>query len=158
MSVGFRSGYNNASVTAVTRWFRRKRALAMSIVSVGNGLGGSMALLIAPLVITFGWRPVVFAAGVMIIGIICPLSIFMRDNPESMGLLPDGELPQAENPADSSDRPLRERRPPRIRLHGKRSYDHPNILAHSTLSWIAKYRPLGHEFPLSACNDMVPIW
>ncbi|GIT69015.1 MAG: hypothetical protein Ct9H300mP27_01190 [Chloroflexota bacterium] len=27
MSVGFRSGYNNASVTAVTRWFRRKSAL-----------------------------------------------------------------------------------------------------------------------------------
>ena len=112
MSVGFRSGYNNASVTAVTRWFRRKRALAMSIVSVGNGLGGSMALLIAPLVITFGWRPVVFAAGVIIIGIICPLSIFMRDNPESMGLLPDGYLPEVENPGESSDQPGREHRPP----------------------------------------------
>ena len=30
MSVGFRSGYNNASVTAVNRWFRRKRGVVVS--------------------------------------------------------------------------------------------------------------------------------
>ena len=112
MSVGFRSGYNNASVTAVNRWFRRKRGLAMSIVSVGNGLGGSMALLIAPLVITFGWRPVVFVAGLIIIGIICPLSIFMRDSPESMGLLPDGESQETKKPSGDLRRPLRSPQPP----------------------------------------------
>ena len=99
MSVGFRSGYNNASVTAVNRWFRRKRGLAMSIVSVGNGLGGSFAFLIAPLVITFGWRPVVFASGAIIIALICPLSLLLRDSPERMGLLPDGDRPEPQSPA-----------------------------------------------------------
>ena len=99
MSVGFRSGYNNASVTAVNRWFRRKRGLAMSIVSVGNGFGGSFAFLIAPLVIAFGWRPVVFASGVIIIGLICPLSLLLRDSPEKMGLLPDGDSPKSQPPA-----------------------------------------------------------
>ena len=98
MSVGFRSGYNNASVTAVNRWFRRKRGLAMSIVSVGNGFGGSFAFLIAPLVIAFGWRPVVFASGVIIIGLICPLSLLLRDSPEKMGLLPDGDSPEPQSP------------------------------------------------------------
>ena len=99
MSVGFRSGYNNASVTAVNRWFRRKRGLAMSIVSVGNGLGGSFAFLIAPLVIAFGWRPVVFASGIIIIGLVCPLSLLLRDSPEKMGLLPDGDSPEPQSPA-----------------------------------------------------------
>ncbi|MFB3098216.1 MAG: MFS transporter, partial [Dehalococcoidia bacterium] len=99
MSVGFRSGYNNASVTALNRWFRRKRGLAMSIASVGNGLGGSFAFLIAPLVITFGWRPVVFASGVIIIALICPLSLLLKDSPEKMGLLPDGDSPEPPSPA-----------------------------------------------------------
>lgn len=99
MSIGFRSGYNNASVTAVNRWFRRKRGLAMSIVSVGNGLGGSFAFLIAPLVITFGWRPVVFASGIIIMVLICPLSLLLRDSPEKMGLLPDGDSPEPQSPA-----------------------------------------------------------
>ena len=99
MSVGFRSGYNNASVTALNRWFRRKRGLAMSIASVGNGLGGSFAFLIAPLVITFGWRPVVFASGVIIIALICPLSLLLKDSPEKMGLLPDGDSPEPQSPA-----------------------------------------------------------
>lgn len=54
LSVGFRSGYNNASVAAVNRWFLRKRSLAMSIVSVGNGLGGAFAPIVGLLVITVG--------------------------------------------------------------------------------------------------------
>ena len=99
MSVGFRSGYNNASVTAVNRWFRRKRGLAMSIVSVGNGLGGACAILIAPLIITYDWRRVVFASGVIIIALICPLSLLLRDSPEKMGLLPDGDSLEPQSPA-----------------------------------------------------------
>ena len=94
LSLGFRSGYNNASVTAVNQWFRRKRSLAMSIVSVGNGLGGAFAPLVALMVITVGWRPAVFISGVIIIVIIGPLSLLMRGTPESMGLLPDGDRPE----------------------------------------------------------------
>ena len=93
LSVGFRSGYNNASVAAVNRWFLRKRSLAMSIVSVGNGLGGAFAPIVGLLVITIGWRPAVLYSGLLIIVLICPLSLLLRDNPESMGLLPDGDRP-----------------------------------------------------------------
>ena len=56
MSVGFRSGYNNASIAAVNNWFRRRRGLAMSVVSMGNGLGGATAPLVGLLVYTVGWR------------------------------------------------------------------------------------------------------
>ena len=103
LSAGFRSGYNFASLTAINRWFRRKRAFAMSIVSIGNGLGGSLILLTGPLVNAFGWRPVAFAYGILIIGIICPISIFVRDYPENMGLLPDGEQPGDRHKNQSHD-------------------------------------------------------
>ena len=103
LSLGFRSGYNNASVTAVNQWFRRKRSLAMSIVSVGNGLGGAFAPLVALLVITVGWRPAVFISGVIIIAIIGPLSLVMRGTPESMGLLPDGDKPEELGSAEGQD-------------------------------------------------------
>ncbi|MDA1218971.1 MAG: MFS transporter [Chloroflexi bacterium] len=101
LSLGFRSGYNNASIAAVNQWFRRKRSLAMSIVSVGNGLGGAFAPLVALLVITVGWRPAVFISGVIIIAVIGPLSLLMRGAPESMGLLPDGDKPEQSDSAES---------------------------------------------------------
>jgi MFS family permease len=99
LSVGFRSGYNNASIAAVNNWFRRKRGLAMSIVSIGNGLGGAIAPLAGLLVITVGWRTAVLISGIAIIAIVVPLSLLVRRSPEDMGLLPDGDSPE---PAISS--------------------------------------------------------
>jgi MFS family permease len=93
LSVGFRSGYNNASVAAVNNWFRRKRGLAMSIVSMGNGLGGALAPLVGLLVFTVGWRTSVLISGIAIIAVVVPLSLLVKRSPESMGLLPDGDLP-----------------------------------------------------------------
>ena len=100
LSLGFRSGYNNASVTAVNQWFRRRRSLAMSIVSVGNGLGGALAPLVALLAVTVGWRYGVFISGAIIIGVICPLSLLMRNNPERYGMLPDGDTPEEDAPGE----------------------------------------------------------
>ena len=55
MSVGFRLGYNNATIPAVNQWFRRKRSLAMSIVSASSGLGSfALAPIVGLLVFTFG--------------------------------------------------------------------------------------------------------
>ena len=92
ISVGMRSGYNNASVPALNQWFRRRRALAMSVASVGNGLGG---FLIAPvvglLVVSTGWREAAVVSGVAIIVVVIPLSMLVRRSPETMGLRPDGD-------------------------------------------------------------------
>ena len=92
ISVGMRSGYNNASVPALNQWFRRRRALAMSVASVGNGLGG---FLIAPimglLVVSAGWRDAAIVSGIGIIVVVVPLSLLVRRSPETMGLQPDGD-------------------------------------------------------------------
>jgi len=102
LSLGFRGGYNNASVPALNQWFRRRRSLAMSTASVGSGLGG---LVVAPfiglLVLTLGWRQAALVSGVAIMAIVLPLSVLVRKTPESMGLLPDGDEPSNDQLANS---------------------------------------------------------
>ncbi|MCE2501772.1 MAG: MFS transporter [Dehalococcoidia bacterium] len=95
LSVGFRSGYNNASIMAVNNWFRRRRGLAMSVVSMGNGLGGATAPLVGLLIFTVGWRDACMVLGFAIIAVVIPLSWFLRRSPEEMGQLPDGDTPEA---------------------------------------------------------------
>ncbi len=104
LSLGFRSGYNNASITALNQWFRRRRSLAMSIASVGNGLGGSMAPLVGLMVVNYGWRTSVVISGAIIILVIGPLSLLLRNSPESMGLLPDGDRPEAAPGPEQAER------------------------------------------------------
>ena len=109
LSVGFRSGYNSASIPAANQWFRRKRGLAMSIISAGSGLGGVVVVpVIGLLVFSVGWRGAALASGISILLVVVPLSFLMRRSPEGMGLHPDGLEPapvtsprrgQAENPA-----------------------------------------------------------
>lgn len=91
LSVGFRSGYNNATIPAVNQWFRRKRSLAMSIVSGGSGLGGvALTPIVGLLVFSAGWRNAALFSGIAIIAVVVPLSFLIRRSPEGMGLLPDG--------------------------------------------------------------------
>jgi len=104
LSLGFRSGYNNATIAALNNWFRRKRSLAMSIASIGNGLGGALAPLVGLMVFTLGWRTSALISGIAIIAVVVPLSFLVRRSPESMGLLPDGDR------ADAQESPPRQRR------------------------------------------------
>ena len=103
LSVGFRSGYNNATLAAVNQWFRRQRSLAMSIVAAGNGLGGAvLAPLEGLMVASLGWRTAALVSGLGILVVVVPLSFLVRRSPESMGLLPDGDqapaLPASQAP------------------------------------------------------------
>ena len=92
LSLGFRTGYNNATVPALNQWFRRRRALAMSVASTGNGLGGlALAPIVGILVLTLGWQNAAIVSGIAIIAVVVPLSFLVRGTPERMGLLPDGE-------------------------------------------------------------------
>ncbi|PKB73060.1 MAG: hypothetical protein BZY75_03840 [SAR202 cluster bacterium Io17-Chloro-G7] len=94
LSLGFRAGYNNATMPAVNQWFRRRRGLAMSVAGTGSALGGAaIAPLIGLLVFNAGWRKSALISGVIIIAIVIPLSTLVRRSPESMGLRPDGDPP-----------------------------------------------------------------
>ena len=104
LSLGFRSGYNNATVPALNQWFRRRRSLAMSTASTGTGLGGFLVTpLMGLLVLTVGWRTAAMVSGIGIMAIVVPLAFVVRRTPESIGLLPDGDDPQESRTASQED-------------------------------------------------------
>ncbi|MFQ5381744.1 MAG: MFS transporter, partial [Dehalococcoidia bacterium] len=90
----------------ITRWFIRKRALAMSISATGVSLGGVILAPVASSLIDLGGLKLatpVLGALVLVVAIPVILLVLVWD-PQNMGLLPDGD----EDPAreESSGRSL----------------------------------------------------
>ena len=106
ISMGFRTGYDNAASAALNQWFRRRRALAMSFSSVGQGLGGAAVTpLVGFLVLKLGWRTAAKVSGIGVLAIVLPLAMLVRRSPESMGLLPDGDGSDARRPLSPTTGP-----------------------------------------------------
>jgi len=83
----------------VSKWFIRRRARALAIASTGNVLGGMvMAPVAGALIVGIGWRDTwgVMAAGILLLNLPLVL-IFMRRQPEDIGLLPDGDVATRES-------------------------------------------------------------
>src|SRR2546427_1828023 len=84
-------GYLPVSVAIVT-WFRRRRALALSISGMGMSTGGLLAPLVALSLTRFGWRWTAVASGLLVLAIGVPLAQIVRHWPEAYGLRPDGDF------------------------------------------------------------------
>ena len=92
LSLGFNLGYIHATTASVSKWFIHKRSRAISLLVVGNGIGGALFVpLIAWLIVTYGWRTAAVIIGVVTLLIPVPLSLLIKSTPEEMGLKPDGE-------------------------------------------------------------------
>ncbi|MGE3912083.1 MAG: MFS transporter [Chloroflexota bacterium] len=76
----------------VTKWFVRGRARAMAYASLGVPLGGFVLVPLTQVLIDeVGWRQTWIILGLIGAAIIVPLALlFMRRQPEDMGLHPDG--------------------------------------------------------------------
>lgn len=79
----------------VSRWFRRRRGTAIGLAMSGPVLSGPVLIALGWGVETFGWRPVVVAAGLLLWVTVIPLAQLVRDYPDTMGLRPDGDPPDA---------------------------------------------------------------
>ena len=81
------------AAAVIARWFNRRAATALSILGAASMAGMSLLVPVAMwLVLAFGWRTTHFIAGAFMIVVLLPLSLWVvRDSPESMGLLPDGD-------------------------------------------------------------------
>jgi MFS family permease len=75
---------------ALIHWFERKRARALSAMSIGLALGGIMVPLVAQSLTSFGWRTTALASGIFAICVGLPLALVIRNSPHEMGELPDG--------------------------------------------------------------------
>src|SRR5918995_1312249 len=103
ISLAFIAGFVHSPMVIANSWFVRRRARAMTVVSAAVPVGGA---LISPLlalgVETMGWRWAAFASGCIFLMVCFPLSFQVKRSPESMGLLPDGDLPRENTDADVS--------------------------------------------------------
>jgi MFS family permease len=101
ISLAHAGGFMHAPMVLINTWFIRKRARAITLNSAAFGLGG---ILIAPLlsivVHAWGWRWGAALAGVSFLLIGIPFALSIRRSPESMGMLPDGEV-LAKSPAEA---------------------------------------------------------
>jgi MFS family permease len=92
LSLGFNLGYIHATTASVSKWFIKKRSRAISILVVGNGVGGALFVpLIAWLIVAYGWRNAAIIIGVVTLLVPLPLALFIKSTPEEFGLRPDGE-------------------------------------------------------------------
>ncbi|MBA2667163.1 MAG: MFS transporter [Trueperaceae bacterium] len=80
-------------MTVIVNWFERRRARAMSALQLGLSVGSLALPLLAWALVTFGWRPVIVASGVLIIACGLPIARLMHRNPEMLGMRPDGDEP-----------------------------------------------------------------
>jgi MFS family permease len=75
---------------SLINWFERKRARALSSMSLGLALGGIFVPVVAWSLGEFGWRATAFASGVLAIVAGFPLALVIRRRPEDHGETVDG--------------------------------------------------------------------
>ena len=94
LMVGSSAGAWLPLMTALNRWFHRRRGSAMGIAGSGYFLGGMIAAPILAWSVDpdhFGWRATAFWIGIVFLAVAWPLSRLIRNRPEEYGQLPDGD-------------------------------------------------------------------
>jgi MFS family permease len=97
-------------MTVVVNWFERRRARALATLQLGISLGSLALPAVAWALVTFGWRPVAIASGVLILVVGLPLARLMHGSPEAVGQRPDGAPAE---PAEATAGPVAPHRPRR---------------------------------------------
>ena len=78
--------------TAVANWFYVKRPRAMGLVAMATPLGSAVLSVVYQFfVMHYGWRSAFLALGISLwVLVVVPGLIFLRRQPEDLGMLPDG--------------------------------------------------------------------
>ena len=95
-------------MTMINRWFHRQRAMALGWSNMGSRLG---ALLLGPLIAwcidpdqdRLGWRMTATILGVFMIVVAGPISRLIHNQPQDIGLLPDGDKPVPQSGISDDD-------------------------------------------------------
>src|SRR6185503_10725679 len=88
LGVGF-CGFFPLNV-AIIHWFERRRARAISSMSIGLAFGGIIVPLVAWSIETWGWRPTAFVSGLIVIVVGSWLASMIYNRPEDRGETVDG--------------------------------------------------------------------
>jgi MFS family permease len=92
------------AVILASRWFRRRRGLALGIVTSGAPIGTIVILpYLAAVIERMGWQAGYALTAVALPVVFLPLALFVvRERPEDHGLLPDGDLRPAHSDGQES--------------------------------------------------------
>jgi MFS family permease len=90
MALGSSLGGFLPVTVAIVNWFRRRRALALSISATGMATGGLLVQGVVLALSRFGWRWTAFASGVLVLLIGLPVAQIVRHRPEPYGYRVDG--------------------------------------------------------------------
>ena len=78
-------------MSVVSRWFYKKRGLALGIATSGTGLG---VLVVSPfaayLISSVGWRTSYVVLAVVVWLVVIPVAMLLRQDPREIGAFPDG--------------------------------------------------------------------
>lgn len=90
-----------------SRWFDRRRGLALGLMMVGLSSGAiAMPSVAQRLIALFGWRETYAILGFAVLAVSIPVvGIFLRDSPEKVGVLPDGVMDLHRGSEKRSDLP-----------------------------------------------------
>jgi MFS family permease len=163
VTTGANLGFSYALATLINNWFYRRKALAMSVFqAVDSLLPAVLVGIVALAIATFTWQITAKIIGIVLLMVILPLSWFIKDAPESMGLSMDGdELGDAQAPS----RPTTARRtrwaqpawrpPEEYSLHETlHSWAFWNLTAGTALRLIAKTGVTVHIIPIMASKGV----
>jgi MFS family permease len=93
ISLAHAGGFMHAPMVLINTWFIRHRARAITISSAAFGMGGVLvAPILSVIVQAWGWRWGAAIAGMLFLLLGIPLALTIRRSPESMGLVPDGDV------------------------------------------------------------------
>jgi sugar phosphate permease len=104
MALGSSLGGYLPIAVAIVAWFRRRRALALSISSTGMPIGGLLTQIVALALTGLGWRWTAFLSGLLILVVGLPMARLVHHRPEPRGEWPDGEPPTPDHGAAASGR------------------------------------------------------
>ena len=92
--------------TAAVNFFRKRRNMALALVSTFRPIAGAINIQIISLITAHqGWRAAYRYLGVLSLVLILPVMLFVRRRPEDIGLLPDGASPEPSGTSVGSSRP-----------------------------------------------------
>lgn len=100
ISLGSGVGGWLAIMALMNNWFLRQRSLAIATSMSGIHLGGLLVPVLALGIEAYGFRWTTFGIAIFLAVLILPVFAVLRDRPEDMGLLPDGERPGGRRQAD----------------------------------------------------------
>ena len=100
ISLGSGVGGWLAIMALLNNWFVRQRSLAIATSMSGIHLGGLLVPVLALGIELYGFRWTTFGIAIFLAALILPVFTVLRDKPEDVGMLPDGDRAGARRPTE----------------------------------------------------------